>query len=124
MVVGRFSNEPPSSTCDAIYVEWAGRRPFSSKLRKAAVPYVVGAFRWTKLLEQLADCLLEFLDGALGGIAWQSFELREGQFDGVQVWLWVPWNRDPISEVIGVQTDWAPIQDPVSRPSDIDAASQ
>ena len=46
---------------------------------------VVGAFGRVEPLEEAADGLPEVLDGPLGGVAQQLFELGERQFDRVQV---------------------------------------
>lgn len=47
---------------------------------------VACAFVGREVSEKLADGGPEFLDGALGGTAQETFELREGQLDGIEVW--------------------------------------
>ena len=58
--------------------------PLLPRLCKATMAYVVCAFFRVELLEQASNSQPQDLDGALG-VSQQTLELREGQFDQVQV---------------------------------------
>jgi hypothetical protein len=59
-------------------------RMLSFCLCKATVLDIVRTFGCTEAAELSTDCLPQRLDGALGGLAQQVFELGKRQFDRVQ----------------------------------------